>query len=1198
MPHWVFEFQNLGTIRLVVSRAIRRILRLAALAAGCAMGLAGADLPRSVDAAVLTNIAEILSLGNAGLLPGSRPALIRGVCTATERELRRVFLQDGESPIIVQESRPVDGLAAGDIVEVEGVAVSAFGRPQLLAKRTAVVGNANLPAPLRMEPEDLFAGAEIGRYVISRVVIRDVMWERGNLILMARRSSLFFRVQLPMPEPVELPASLIDARMEVSGACMPTADPWASMKTFTFLASSTNDLRVVDPGCARWSDRPLKTLAQVLDEPVDTINRARVKATVVGHISGIETLFVEDATGVARVNFLPLMAPGAGPTRMLEREPQHHLMAGEQIELIAGRFRGTEPRLCLYDGEFHRVGRVKPSEPAPVDGPVLRSEKFAHRLVSVAAKVVSHQVYNRGSRDEQIWFAESKGQLFQVRLEDGRADRPFPAGTLVEFVGIQDLPQWRVPNSGDIVLYARDTRDVEIIPPPPIWKREEVRKAAPGAAFVALLAAGGVYAGRSRARRIRASELRLRALIENSFDATIVLTAEGRVKYANPAGNALLGAVGPGASIASVVHPDDLGRILDAHREVLQRPGASRRVDAYRVVRGDGTVRVADAVGTNCLHVAGVEGVVVNIRDVTERVEADAAARRLEESTRVVHHFAASLLECDTEDDVVWDLARNCVARLGFVDCVVYLSNAERTVLVQRAALGPKSPDGRTIVNPIRIRWGAGVVGAAAAGALPQLVSDTRLDSRYIVDDQHRLSELAVPIVADGVVLGVIDSEHPEKGFFTLEHQRTVVAIASLCANKLVRVRALQEIRDLNARLARHVDERTAELRASEDRFSRVFRSSPTLLAIIRLPAGEHLDVNDAFLKTFGFGRDEVIGLNAFEIGLLPDADAASALAAELRASNAFRNRETAFCTRAGEVRAILLSAEFIEIEGGPCAVLVGQDVTERKRADEELLRSLEREKELNQLKSSFVSMVSHEFRTPLEVILSSHNILDRYLDRLSPEKREAQLRAIRKSVRRMSELLDDVLLLGRIEAGRMDFEPAPVRLDAVCRRLVDEAESAAECPGRIRCTFEDLVDDALADESLLQHILSNILGNALKYSPADSPVDFSVRRSGADAEFVIRDFGRGIPKEDQARLFTAFHRGANVGQTPGSGLGLVIVRRCVESHRGWLRLDTAAGAGSVFTVVLPVFPTRPPAGPGEVRAAWSQPESPRPQGS
>jgi len=251
-------------------------------------------------------------------------------------------------------------------------------------------------------------------------------------------------------------------------------------------------------------------------------------------------------------------------------------------------------------------------------------------------------------------------------------------------------------------------------------------------------------------------------------------------------------------------------------------------------------------------------------------------------------------------------------------------------------------------------------------------------------------------------------------------------------------------------------------------------------------------------------------------------------------------------------------------------------ELTEANRglaaAREDALRLLARERELNELKSNFVSLVSHEFRTPLEIILSSVDNLDRYHDRLTPEKRQHLLRTIHKSVRRMASMMEEVLVLGRLEADRVSFQPAPLELGAFCRRLCDEIESATSrrCPIELRTNGAS--EGASGDESLLRHILTNLLSNSVKYSTAGQSVCFSVQREGDRAVFRVSDRGCGIPVADQKRLFQAFHRGGNVRQIPGTGLGLLIVQRCVALHGGEIQFESVEGEGTTFIVTLPLF--------------------------
>lgn len=187
-----------------------------------------------------------------------------------------------------------------------------------------------------------------------------------------------------------------------------------------------------------------------------------------------------------------------------------------------------------------------------------------------------------------------------------------------------------------------------------------------------------------------------------------------------------------------------------------------------------------------------------------------AAPLSLEELEQILIYFSTSLYGQNSEQDILWDLAKNCIARLGFVDCVIYLLDEERNVLIQTAALGPKNPQRYEILNPIEIRVGEGITGHVALTGKPELIHDTTTDPRYIVDDEARHAELCVPILAEGKVIGLIDSEHPAKGFFTTQHLRVLTAIASICANKLMKVRAenaqeeaRQLMNDLKARALR-----------------------------------------------------------------------------------------------------------------------------------------------------------------------------------------------------------------------------------------------------------------------------------------------------------------------------------------------------------------------------------------------------------
>jgi signal transduction histidine kinase len=251
----------------------------------------------------------------------------------------------------------------------------------------------------------------------------------------------------------------------------------------------------------------------------------------------------------------------------------------------------------------------------------------------------------------------------------------------------------------------------------------------------------------------------------------------------------------------------------------------------------------------------------------------------------------------------------------------------------------------------------------------------------------------------------------------------------------------------------------------------------------------------------------------------------------------------------------------------------VNVDIDDRKRAEVELLAAMQREKELSELKSKFVSTASHEFRTPLSTMLSSAELLEHYSDSLGAEEKRNLLQTIQTSAKRMSEMIDDVLTLGRAESGVLKLNLGPTNLRELCTRVVAEFRIAQ---GRHHViTLDDRFDrlEALMDERLLRHILNNLLSNAVKYSPQGSEVTFSLERRDESAAIAIQDRGIGIPIEDQPRMFESFQRASNVENRPGTGLGLAIVKKAVELHGGEISLKSAPGAGTRFTVVLPLRP-------------------------
>jgi signal transduction histidine kinase len=241
------------------------------------------------------------------------------------------------------------------------------------------------------------------------------------------------------------------------------------------------------------------------------------------------------------------------------------------------------------------------------------------------------------------------------------------------------------------------------------------------------------------------------------------------------------------------------------------------------------------------------------------------------------------------------------------------------------------------------------------------------------------------------------------------------------------------------------------------------------------------------------------------------------------------------------------------------------------------LQAALEKEKELSQLKSRFITMASHEFRTPLAIISSSSGILQKFSDRLSAERKEQHLQTIQNTIKHITQMLDDVLMINRAEAEKIELHLETSDIIAFCRHLKEEIETTSN---QHTINFyvdlgEEIMENYLIiqfDEKILRQILTNLLTNAIKYSPSHNLVNFSLTKNNNQILFKISDRGIGIPEADQANLFEPFNRASNVGTIAGTGLGLAIVKKCVDLHQGKINVESRAGEGTTFTVSLPFF--------------------------
>ncbi len=236
---------------------------------------------------------------------------------------------------------------------------------------------------------------------------------------------------------------------------------------------------------------------------------------------------------------------------------------------------------------------------------------------------------------------------------------------------------------------------------------------------------------------------------------------------------------------------------------------------------------------------------------------------------------------------------------------------------------------------------------------------------------------------------------------------------------------------------------------------------------------------------------------------------------------------------------------------------------------DIELRESLNREREVGAMKSRFVSMVSHEFRTPLTAIMASSELLQHYRDRLSEAEREEELASIEREVDRLTGMIDEVIMLGQADATGLEFKPQEVDIGPCITEIADRALLATASKSNITIHGANELGKVIADPHLIDLALGNVLGNAVKYSPGGEPVEVMVRRSGDNLSIEVIDRGIGVPEEDLPLLGRPFHRGANASRISGTGLGLAIARSAVEAHGGGFEVESTLGRGTKVTLRL-----------------------------
>lgn len=445
--------------------------------------------------------------------------------------------------------------------------------------------------------------------------------------------------------------------------------------------------------------------------------------------------------------------------------------------------------------------------------------------------------------------------------------------------------------------------------------------------------------------------------------------------------------------------------------------------------------------------------------------------------------------------------------------------------------------------------------------AQPQLIDQPRYqrlqqagDITAVTGDLSFTSWLGVPLQIQGAISGALVVQRYEgAGSYSQDDVDILSFFASHFSTAIERYQTTEALRKSEARYRTLIDK--------------------VGLGVVVMQAGHIVFVNPSIEQTTGYTKAYLI-THAFTDIVHPDDQASVlqryALRQEQPLGHGFQTR---IVTARGEVRSLEFSAVPIQWNKQPANLLFALDITERLQAEEAQRNALQEQTDLNAMKSRFIAMASHEFRTPLATIHGSVELLHHYDSRLSATQKHQTLMKIDDAVQRMAGMLESVLQMEPTSAGQMVFKPDAVALVPLLHSICNELQLAvaAFSPPVHLVADAPLTQQVLwLDATLLRTIFSNLLSNAFKYSAYQTAITVHLSLDADQLVLSVSDQGIGIPAVDLPQLFGHFHRASNVGLLPGTGLGLSIVKAAVQLHGGQISVTSQEGVGSCFTVHLP----------------------------
>lgn len=530
----------------------------------------------------------------------------------------------------------------------------------------------------------------------------------------------------------------------------------------------------------------------------------------------------------------------------------------------------------------------------------------------------------------------------------------------------------------------------------------------------------------------------------------------------------------------------------------------------------------------------------------------------------VLNSFAASVIGISSYEDLVWYVAEEVVAELGFVDCVIYRFEKKEEMLVQQAAMGEKSPGDRLLLNSLRIPLGIGITGRVAENGKPILIADLAQETNYVEDLSPALSEICVPLIFDGEILGVIDCEDPRPNHFHEEHLEILEAVASITSSKIKECEAVEKM-------------------TGQAHVLSLLREA----VVVSNLEGFVTECNNGASDLLGYERRELIGSNILK--LIQNSNSGweenrPEWLVKLESDGQWRGPLN-FKRPDGEKLIVDVSITPLRDKDGKyvASISVARDITqlvavEHKLKEQNAALHHQQTKLEEALKDSraaflakdeFMANTSHELRTPLAGVMGMIDLLGE--TELDNEQKELVSTA-ELSANTLSYIINDILDFAKLDAGKVSLREAKFDIVATIGAAIASLRPAAEEKGlRYLVNMPDTARRfVMADANRLVQIVFNLVGNAVKFTEkGEVETSLSLTEHGefTDWKLTVKDTGIGFSEETAGQIFERFEQidASSRKASQGTGLGLAISKELAEMMGGTISAESQPGAGALF---------------------------------